>query len=86
MALKSKKLDTVRTDIPVDVVTQVDLVRINLNVPKTTRALWKSEAAKQGKSLSDMIVEAMELSLSKFFCLCNPIMPLFQACHTVLLF
>ena len=48
MALKSKKLDTVRTDIPVDVVTQVDLVRINLNVPKTTRALWKSEAAKQG--------------------------------------
>ena len=66
MALKSKKLDTVRTDIPVDVVTQVDLVRINLNVPKTTRALWKSEAAKQGKSLSDMIVEAMELSLSKW--------------------
>ncbi|MCB1657692.1 MAG: hypothetical protein KDI39_05640 [Pseudomonadales bacterium] len=65
MALKSKKLDTVRTDIPVDVVTQVDLVRINLNVPKTTRALWKSEAAKQGKSLSDMIVEAMESSLSK---------------------
>ena len=65
MALKSKKLDTVRADIPVDVVTQVDLVRINLNVPKTTRALWKSEAAKQGKSLSDMIVEAMELSLSK---------------------
>jgi hypothetical protein len=63
MALKSKIRYGTKLDIPVDVVTQVDLVRINLNVPKLPRALWKSEAAKQGKSLSDMIVEAMELSL-----------------------
>jgi hypothetical protein len=33
MALKSKKLDEVRSSIPIDIVTQEQIVRINLNVP-----------------------------------------------------
>lgn len=65
MALKSKKLDEVRSSIPVDIVTQEQIVRINLNVPKSTRARWKSEAARQGCPLAELIIDSVEAHLSK---------------------
>jgi hypothetical protein len=55
----------VRDDLPVDVVTKEDLVRVNLNVPTSMRNHWKSEAAKQGRSLGDLIIEAVNAHLSK---------------------
>ena len=65
MALKSKKLDEVRSSIPVDNVTQEQIVRINLNVPKSTRARRKSEAAGQGRPLAELIIDSVEAHLSK---------------------
>lgn len=65
MALKSKKLDEVRSSIPIDIVTQEQIVRINLNVPKSTRARWKSEAARQGRPLAELIIDSVEAHLSK---------------------
>jgi hypothetical protein len=65
MALKSKSLDRVRAEIPTQsVAPQPELVRINLNVPKATRARWKMAAVQADKSLSEMIVAAMEAHLS----------------------
>lgn len=65
MALKSKSTTKVRDDLPLDVVTKEDLVRVNLNVPTSMRNHWKSEAAKQGRSLGDLIIEAVNAHLNK---------------------
>jgi hypothetical protein len=59
MALKSKSLDLVRPDLPIDAVTNGELVRVNLNVPKSTRTAWKATALKHDLTLSDLINEAM---------------------------
>lgn len=58
MALKSKPLDQVR-QVPVEIVSQEEMVRINLNVPKSTRNAWKAIALKQEKTLTDLIIESM---------------------------
>lgn len=64
MALKSKSLDRVRPEVPThEAAPQVELVRINLNVPKATRARWKAAAAQSSRSLSEIIVEAVERHL-----------------------
>jgi hypothetical protein len=60
MALKSKPLKQVRQNLPVQIVTQEDLVRINLNVPKSIRSRWKIEAAKRDVTLTDLILDAMK--------------------------
>lgn len=67
MALKSKDMNKVRETVPVaEVAPKEDAVRINLNVPMSVRARWKAEAATRGKrSLAEMIIEAVEQSLSK---------------------
>lgn len=65
MALKSKSTNRVRENLPLDLVIKEDVVRVNLNVPVSVRNQWKAEAAKQGRSLGDLIVEAMHTHLSK---------------------
>jgi len=60
MGLKSKPLDDVRPSLPVSVVQQEVLKRVNLNVPETQRDRWKVEAIKRKVSLADMIIEAVE--------------------------
>jgi len=60
MALKSKPLEQVRQNLPVQIVTQEGLVRINLNVPKSIRSRWKIEAAKRDVTLTDLILDAMK--------------------------
>ena len=59
MVLRSKPLDRVRSDVPVDLVVREDLVRINFNIPESLRQHWKIAAAQRKKPLSDVIVEAM---------------------------
>ena len=66
MALKSKSLDKVRTTVPVTETAPVEeIVRININVPASTRARWKSYAALQGRPMTDIIIEAINTHLSK---------------------
>ena len=62
MGLKSKPLDTVRQlgEATLAEVSRAELVRINLNVPKPVRKQWKSAALRVDKTLTDIIIEAME--------------------------
>jgi hypothetical protein len=59
MALKSKPLDQVRADVPVSAAAQGDLVRVNLNVPESTRTAWKMLALQRKVTLAELIIEAM---------------------------
>ena len=60
MALKSKPLHDVRTTLPLATVTQEEIVRINLNVPKRVRQVWKTRALREEKTLTELIMEAMK--------------------------
>jgi hypothetical protein len=64
MGLKSKPLDRVRPDVPVNDVTKEDVVRINLNVPDSLRQAWKMAAVKEKRPLTDLIIEAMSMYLN----------------------
>ena len=59
MGLKSKPLDKVRLDVPVHDVTRESVCRVNINVPLSVHIRWKTAAAQAKRSMSDMIVEAM---------------------------
>lgn len=59
MALKSKPLDQVRPNVPTAAAAQDEIVRVNLNVPKSTRTAWKAAALQQGVTLAELINEAM---------------------------
>lgn len=59
MALKSKPLDQVRSDVPASAAAQGELVRVNLNVPEATRTTWKMMALKRGMTLAELIIESM---------------------------
>ena len=61
MALKSKPLDQVRSDVPVHEVTKEDVVRVNINVPASVRRHWKTFAAQNDKQITDLIIEAMSI-------------------------
>lgn len=65
MALKSKPLEDVRPDVPVHEVSREDLVRVNFLVPASVRKEWKSAALSEDKTLTDLIVEAMQTRLSQ---------------------
>jgi hypothetical protein len=66
MALKSKNLAAVRGDIPTEqAIPQEELVRVNLEVPKSVRQAWKAAALKHDKTLTDLIKDAMDAHLSK---------------------
>jgi hypothetical protein len=63
MVLKSKPLDKVRADVPVDQVMKEEVVRINLNVPASLRQQWKIAAVQAKKPLTEIIIEAMNIHL-----------------------
>ena len=58
MALKSKPLEQVRSDVPT-AAAQGAPVRINLNVSKPTRTAWKTAALELDTNLTDLIHAAM---------------------------
>ncbi len=59
VGLKSKPLEMVRSDVPVLDVTREDVARVNINVPLSMRKRWKTSAVQAERSMSDMIIEAM---------------------------
>lgn len=59
MSLKSKPLDQVRPLPAVTVLVQEEIVRINLNVPKSVRNQWKAAALQQEVTLTDLIMKEM---------------------------
>lgn len=64
MGLKSKSLDDVRKDLPVNEVLKENFARVNINVPISVRKKWKNAALNSDKSMSQIIIEAMSIYLS----------------------
>ena len=65
MALKSKPLEDVRPDVPLHEVSREDLVRINFSVPASVRKEWKGAALREDKTMTELIIEAMQARLSQ---------------------
>lgn len=65
MALKSKPLEEVRADVPVHEVTREEIVRVNILVPASVRRAWKTAAANSDTTITDMILEAMKIHMSR---------------------
>lgn len=63
MALKSKSLGDVRPDVPVHEVCREDMVRVNFLVPASVRKEWKGAALREDKTLTELILEAMQTRL-----------------------
>jgi hypothetical protein len=59
MALKSKPLDQVRKSVPNVQLQPDEIVRINLNVPKSIRTKWKAIANDRDMTVTDLIIEAV---------------------------
>lgn len=59
MPLKSKPLHAVRDDVPTKEAAAEDMVRVNLDVPKSVRRQWKALAAARETTVTDLIREAM---------------------------
>lgn len=60
MALKSKPLDQVRNVPNVQMLQPADeIVRVNLNVPKSVRTKWKDIANKRDMTVTELIIEAV---------------------------
>jgi hypothetical protein len=64
VGLKSKPLERVRADVPVQDVTREEVGRVNINVPLSVRKRWKTAAAQADRSMSEMIIEAMSIYLN----------------------
>jgi hypothetical protein len=65
ITIKAKKIEDVRTTVPLDEVTKVDPVRINLNIQPATRDAWKIAGVQLKMTMTDMIDAAMRDYLDK---------------------
>lgn len=59
LTIKTKKPADVRPTVPVDEVTKVEPVRINLNIQPSMRNAWKIAGVQLGMTMTDMIEAAM---------------------------
>ena len=59
LKLKSKPSDQVRQDVPTTAAAKGELVRINFLVPADMRVQWKKRALDSGKTLQQLIIDAM---------------------------
>ena len=57
--LKSKALDRVRADVPVQKVGKSEPVRLNLNIDKAERDEWKIAAVRLGMDVTTLVHEAV---------------------------
>lgn len=65
MALTAKKLDQVRTTVPVSAATKGETVRVNINVSVATRKAWKLAAIERGINVTEMIEAAVNEYINK---------------------
>jgi len=65
LTLKTKKLSEAREGIPVHEVVKGSNVHINIVAPEGTRREWKVASARLGKSVSDMVKEAVDEYLAR---------------------
>lgn len=65
LTIKTKKPADVRATVPVDEVTKVEPVRINLNIQPSMRNAWKIAGVQLGMTMTDMIEAAMTEYLKK---------------------
>ncbi|MDA8095280.1 MAG: hypothetical protein M0T84_15505 [Betaproteobacteria bacterium] len=65
MALTAKKLDQVRPTVPVQDAAKGAVVRININVPESTRKTWKKAAIERDMTVTELIEQAVSAYLSK---------------------
>jgi hypothetical protein len=61
---KSNPPDNFRTDVSIKVGIQDEITRININVPLSTRKLWKTTAAQEDTTMGELITRAMTMYLS----------------------
>jgi hypothetical protein len=64
VGLKSKPLERVRSDVPIQDVTREEVGRVNINVPLSLRKRWKTAAVQADRPMSEMIIEAMNIYLN----------------------
>lgn len=61
MALKSKPISALRSDIPTSLLKeQPDMVKVNIAVPRELRAAWKFAALQRGVTLEKLVTQAMQ--------------------------
>ncbi len=65
LTIKSKKLEDVRPDVPVHLVTDEKPVRLNLNIAPSLRDAWKRAGVDRRMTMTDMIEAAMKKYLSE---------------------
>ena len=61
MSLKSKPLNQVRAIPAVTQFAMEEVVRINLNVPKSVRDSWKMAAIQRDTTVTQLILDAMKI-------------------------
>lgn len=59
--IKSKPLDQVRADVPVQDVTKGDLVRFNFYIDRAKLKALKTEALERDVSVADLVREALDM-------------------------
>lgn len=64
MALKSKPISQVR-EVPQVQMPDDEIVRININVPKSLRKKWKNIATDRDTTITELIIESMSKHLSE---------------------
>lgn len=60
MALKGKSLDKVRPSVPVEEVMKDEIVKFNMNIPKSVRAKWRRLSIDKDRTMTDLMIEAMD--------------------------
>jgi hypothetical protein len=63
MALKSKSLESVRADVPIEEVSKESVARVNILVPASVQKSWKGVAVEADMTLTQLITEAMNARL-----------------------
>jgi hypothetical protein len=59
MAITAKPINQVRESLPVHLVTRDDMVRVNILVPARIRQEWKVAVAKEGRTVTDVLIALM---------------------------
>ncbi len=65
MALTAKKPETVRKDIPVELIEDGKTKRLTFDLPANVHQHWKMESVKRGMTLKDIITVSVSEYLAR---------------------